>query len=330
MENIKWTDKNILTGKTLPVIVLTLAFHSLLFRLGDSLLYALIPSNAVYTIAMWVVAVVSLAASLLLSLKLLKFVCNKKLDKMDADAAEAYLRRESKFKWHLLFTIGICALAMTVVVAVYGAVSKNMDLTASESSVPSAILIKGVAAILACVFIIIGGKKLHWHMIQVTATNAELIDEVYCGLHDDKIPNGVTRSDIIGVLYNAAAYSVTTAAIVHVAVTVLKKFGKLMLKILGISTLIALVLAKVAGDGFERQMNEMVQGVSASMDATEQQNQEYAARRNATEAAKKKAQFSYRQAAKAYNYNPNSYDAYRKKNLFMNDYWKYQDIKKGK
>lgn len=312
METIKWTDKNILTGKTLPVIVLMLVVNSPLFRLGDSLLYALIPGKTAYIVAMWAYAAISMAASLLLSVKLLKFVCNKRLARMDADAAESHLRRESKFKWHVLFT---AAIGILVVLAVFVILATVLLATAEGTPSTKAILGVALGAILTIVLAVIGGKKLHWHMVQVTATNAELIDEVYCGLHDSKIPNGTSRSDVISVLYRAAAYSVTGAVIVHVICTVLKKIGKLLLKVLGISALIALILAKVAGDGFEQQMNEMVQGVSASMDAASNE---------------KKAQFSYRQAAKAYNYNPNSYDAYRKKNLFMNDYWKYQDIKKGK
>ena len=161
-------------------------------------------------------------------------------------------------------------------------------------------------------------------------SNAELIDEVYCGLHDDKIPNGVTQSDIIGVLYNAAAYSVTMAAVIHVTVTVLKKAGKLFLKLLGISALIGIVLGLLGADGMDRWADEMVQGHKAAMDAADEQNKKYAAWKGETEAAEKKARFSYRQAAKAYNYNPNSYDAKRKQNLFKNDYFTYQEIKKNR
>lgn len=328
--NIKWTEKSIITGKTLFVIPLALAINSLLFRLGDSLLYRLIPISAVYTAVMWVFSGVSLAASTILSVKALKFFYNKMLERMDADTAAEYLRRESKFKWHLLFTVGLCCLAMMAVIAIYGAVSVNMDWGASDCAVPSAILIKSMTAILACVLIIIGGKKLHWHMVQITATNAELIDEVYCGLHDDKIPNGVTQSDIIGVLYNAAAYSVTMAAVIHVTVTVLKKAGKLFLKLLGISALIGIVLGLLGADGMDRWADEMVQGHKAAMDAADEQNKKYAAWKGETEAAEKKARFSYRQAAKAYNYNPNSYDAKRKQNLFKNDYFTYQEIKKNR
>ena len=325
--NIKWTDKKILAGKTLPVAVLTLAVNTVLFRLGDSLLYALIPDNGVYIVAMWIYSAVSLAVSLLLSVKLLRFLCNKKLERMEPGAAEAHLYRESKFKWHILFTVGLCFLVLTAVMLVC-----RGCLLSSGEEVPSPAAVMGCACvvILSAVLVIIGGKKLHGHMVQVTATNAELIDEVYCGIHDNKIPRGITRSDVISVLYCAAAYSVTTAAVVHVVTAVLKKVGKVVLKILGISALISLILGLIGADAMDRWAEERVQRMKASMDAATQQNKEYAARMEATEEAKKKAQFSYRQAAKAYNYNPNSYDAYRKKNLFMNDYWKYQDIKKGK
>lgn len=221
--NIKWTDKKILAGKTLPVAVLNLAVNTVLFRLGDSLLYALIPGNGVYTVAMWIYSAVSLAVSLLLSVKLLRFLCNKKLERMEPGEAEAHLYRESKFKWHVLFTVGLCFLVLTAVMLVC-----RGCLLSSGEEVPSPAAVMGCACvvILSAVLVIIGGKKLHWHMVQVTATNAELIDEVYCGIHDNKIPRGITRSDVISVLYCAAAYSVTTAAVVHVVTAVLKKSRK--------------------------------------------------------------------------------------------------------
>lgn len=327
--NIKWTEKSIITGKTLFVIPLALAFNSLLFRLGDSLLYRLLPTSAMYAAAMWVFCGVSLAASAILSVKTLKFFYNKMLERMDADTAAEYLRRESKFKWHLLFTIGLYILAVMLVFAVCGAVIVNFGLAETDSSVPPAVPI-AVVAIVTLVLMFFAAKKLHWHMIQITATNAELIDEVYCGFHDDKIPSGVTQSDIIGVLYNAAAYSVTTAAIVHVAVTTLKKFSKLILKCLGIGAIIGVILSLAGADAMDRWADEMAQGHKAAMDAADEQNKKYAAWKGETEAAEKKARFSYRQAAKAYNYNPNSYDAYRKTNLFKNDYFKYQEIKKNR
>ena len=118
INNIKWTEKSILTGKTLFVIPLALVINSVLFRLGDSLLYRLLPISAVYTAAMWVFCGVSLAASTILSIKVLKFFYNKMLERMDADTAAEYLRRESKFKWHLLFTIGLYFLTMMVIFAV--------------------------------------------------------------------------------------------------------------------------------------------------------------------------------------------------------------------
>ena len=329
INNIKWTEKSILTGKTLFVIPLALVINSVLFRLGDSLLYRLLPISAVYTAAMWVFCGVSLAASTILSVKVLKFFYNKMLERMDADTAAEYLRRESKFKWHLLFTIGLYFLTMMVIFAVCGAVIVNFGLAETDSSVPPAVPV-AVVAIVTLVLMFFAAKKLHWHMIQVTATNAELIDEVYCGLHDEQIPNGVTRPDIIGVLYNAAAYSVTTAAIVHVAVTTLKKFGKLMLKCLGIGALIGIVLGLLGADAMDRWADDMIQSNRAAREAADQQNKAYAAWKGATDDAKKQAQFSYRQAQKAYNYNPNSYDAYRKTNLFKNDYFKYQDIKKNR
>ena len=326
MEKIKWTEKNTLAGKTLPVIVLALVLNTFLFRLGDSLLYALIPGDAAYIVAMWVYAVVSLATSLLLSVKLLQFLCNKKLERMDAWEAEAHLRRESKFKWHVLFTIGIGLLTLTAAFMVAASVLA----ATGDVPAPEAVIGVALAVILVTVLVIIGGKKLNWHMVQVTATNAELIAEVYCGLHDAKIPNGITRSEVIGVLYHAAAYSVTTAVVIHVVTAVLKKVGKTVLKVLGISALIGLILGLIGADAMDRWADERVQRIKASMDAAASDNKAHAAWMDATEEAKKKAQFSYRQAAKAYNYNPDSYDAYRKKNLFMKDYWNYQDIKKGK
>lgn len=332
MENniIKWTEKSILTGKTLFVILLTLAFNSVLFWLGERLLFLMTPNRALRTAIMWVFCAVSLVPSAFLSVKALKYFCNKKLERMEENVAAEYLRRESKFKWHLLFTVGLCWLAMMVIAAVWLAVIKRMDLTASDSPVPTALLIAVAVMILAFVLLVIGAKKLNRHMIQVTATNAELIDEVYYGLHDDKIPNGVTRSDIIGVLYNAAAYSVTTAAAIHVLVTALKKIGKLFLKLLGISALLGVVLGLLGGNSMDRLATDIVQGNKAAMDAADRDNKAHAAWMDAKDEAKKKAQFSYRQAQKAYDYNPNSYDAYRKKNLFKNDYWAYKDIEKNR
>ena len=315
------------TGKTLFLIPLVLAIHSLLFRLGDTLLYQLIPIRAVYTVAMWVLIAVSLAASTILSLKALKFFYNKKLERMDADTAAEYLRRESKFKWHILFTIGI---GLLILLAAFMACAAVLLITTEDVPSTAAILGATLAIILSVILVIIGGKKLHWHMIQVTATNAELIDEVYCGLHDDKIPNGVTRSDIIAVLYNAAAYSVAAAATVHEAVTALKKFGKVMLKVLGISAIIGVILGLAGADAMDRWADDMIQRNRAVQNATDQQNKQYAAWQDATENAKKQAQFSYRRAQKAYNYNPKSCDADRKTNLFKNDYFKYQDIKKNR
>ena len=323
--NIKWTEKSILTGKTLFVIPLALVIHCVLFRLGDSLLYRLIPISAVYTAVKLVFCGGSFTASAILSVKALKFFYNKKLGRMDADTAAEHLRRESKFKWHLLFTIALYFLAMLVVFAVCGIIVVHTDLSSAPPAVPVA-----AAVILTFILMFFAAKKLHWYMIQVTATNAELIDEVYCGLHDDKIPNGVTRSDVIGVLYHAAAYSVSTAASIHLAVVALKKAGKLCLKAMGIGALIGLVLGLLGADAMDRWGDDMIQSNRAAREAADQQEKMYAEWKNATEDAKKKAQFSYRQAAKAHNYNPNSYDAYHKKNLFKNDYWAFQDIKKNR
>lgn len=324
---IKWTDKRIITGKTLFVIPPALVFANVVFVLGYSILHALIPALSLNSPAKWLIDAVSLLAGVFFGTKLLKCFYNWRLSRMDEDTAAEYLARESKFKWHILFTLGIGTLTVLAVLKLWGMILEYMteNATSVAAFVGAALLL-----VLAVVLVVIGCRKLHRHMVQVTRTNAELIDEVYFGMHDSKIPNGVTRSDIISVLYRAAAYSVTTAAIVYAISAAVNKLGKLLMKALGISALIGVILGLAGAKAAEQWASDLSQGTKEALDAAEQADKEYAAHVDATDEAKKKAQFSYRQAVKAHNYNPNSYDAYRKKNLAKKDYWNYQEIKKGK
>ena len=326
INNIKWTVKRILTGRTMLVIPLALMISHVLFRLTDALMYDLIPSPAVYGASIWVSTVLSLLAGTVSSAQILKFFCNLKLKKIaDPDAAAEYLQREGKFKWHLLFTVGLCILAVQAVATASNLATAHF---CPETPASTVLPITALISILLCVLIVIVGRKLNRYMVRITGTNGALIEEVSYGVYDDRLPRNISRTDIVGVLKSAAAYSVPMAVLIFVVTSALKKIGKLMLKLVGISALIGLILGKIVGDHIDAWGEDFSRSQRAAMNGADQQDKAYAEWMRAKGGAKKKAIFSYRQARNAYNYNPNSYDAYRKTNLFKKDYWAFKNIEK--
>lgn len=361
-QHLRWTVLDTVVGQPLLLIIVIAVVSTLLNPLCDLPLIigaeASIKDYQTYVTLARLCKLLCPAVCFVCSLIVITAFCNWRLGTMDPETAQKYHARGRKFKWHCLYSLAATVFVLLLFMLCLSFilfVLRPIFLSLSDNIV--LVLIGGVIGLVAVpVFFwlvwMIGSRFYNWInplMVRITGTNAELIDEVLCGMYDNAIPvffgYQATHSDIIKFLAIPLTYDVTTAAFLLFAwqkIKGLSKFlapiAKIYLAFVGLLTILGIAIIHSGVSEASSDLSDGIQaGVAQAINGSGDDHAKYYAQEEArkkkwfeADKAKKKADFDRYQANKAAAYNANSYDAYKKNNLAKKSYEKSKKANREK
>lgn len=344
----KWSAKNIVIGRPLTLLSVTVAVFTLLNYLSGYILppvlEAIFGDENAYYISIWVSLFALLVVALFVSAKILVFAENKRLVSMDISKAVRYYNRERKFKWHILYTL---LVGFIVFYAGMVILANVMNKFLNPENAGASYIVMVLAVIATFVLLIIGVCRgtiwMHGFMIRLTHTNKDLINDMYAGAYNGIIPSFVDITEVESVLSKAYTHSVLIAVVICVVKTALNglwQFVRPIAKALGIVALFGFLFAVITGldmaDRVERELADIGKNAFTSSDDSMSHEEYYEKQqdtkqkwRNAAK-AKEKWQYDSYQARKASAYNANSYDAQRKREFAKQSYFDWKKAEKDK
>ena len=271
--NIKWTFKEIVSGKTFLCILLSIPVFVAVNAVFGALISSILsPSyyggstssfviNPIFRVPVYIACFFASAFALLgiMNLK------DGKLPNTEENAAAH--KEKAKFKWNAFFLIPVGYVMLFVVMSVLKAVASAL----MAGSIGGAFL-GAVIAIVGTVgsFFLIKAvlTAINRAAMKKTRTNKTLILDIVNGKYDNKIPKRVLqdrsgRLILVSVLNAGAANTLTGAVIGYYAYTALEKLKKIAKKVafgMVILSVITVFIGIELGDRVGAQVREGLDG----------------------------------------------------------------------
>lgn len=192
----KWTMKNILTGKTRPVIILTIILTIVFNKLFNQLMTReVIVEGGLYSsytnhFSIGIYGAVFAIPAGFISILIVKFFMNIKKGKPDS------FDDERKFKWYSIYGT-VCGFVILFLLA-------NLNSTLADqmeiSNVWDGFKWAFAVIIIPVVIAVISAKLLNKVMIRITNTNGKLIEAIQSGRYDAEFSNMDDKNRVLKLL----------------------------------------------------------------------------------------------------------------------------------
>lgn len=321
---IRWTSKEIVSGKTLSTIILTIISSVVLIKVANALITLVgnIGNTNRFTrnYSFGIFSVIFIIPAIVLSIEILKVITNREavdIKTVYQQEAIAVHKRETKFKWRWVYSLVIGYIIMIIFF------KANTLIFLNEQVGSLKFIMRTLLGFIVCLASpIILSNIINYIMIKVTQTNKELIEEIRLGKHNEQIPqvymNDRDLSGIIKILKKAEALRINSAVSVYSAkeeISNMCKASAIVGLVLGV---IIVVFTMGATSSLESEIVDNIKGFNGNPDVNKNKNNNKNDAFFKANEASKKAYYDQYQANKAAQYNSNSYDAYAKQNYANN------------
>lgn len=238
---IRWTSKEIICGKLLYVIILTIIFSNILINQAN-IAFNIVGQRVEYSLSTYRLGIISILfviPAFYFSVLILKVITNinaVNIENVHNAEVIALHKRKTKFKWHRIYSVVIGYILIIVMNMLYHYMA-NVQMVLPRSSIVSFLI--GIACLAIPIILV---NLINRLMIKVTETNTELLAELVNGSHDAEIPEKyMTEKDffsIVKIIQNAEAHSIYGAIWVY-------KFKLIIYKICKYQVIIGFVIGGI-------------------------------------------------------------------------------------
>lgn len=193
----KWTMKNVLTGKTRPVIILTIILTIVINKLFNQIMSREVAvENGLYSsynieFSLGIYGVVFAIPAVFISILIMKFFMNKIKRNSDYSFEEAV-----KFKWYSIYGTVSGFIILYLLINSVGTYADQIQV----SNLWEAIKWFLVALIIPVVIAVLSAKLINKVMLRITNTNRNLIADIQSGRYDSGFANKEDKSDVLKLL----------------------------------------------------------------------------------------------------------------------------------
>lgn len=213
--NNSWTAKEIVKGKTISFLVLTLLLTKILnVVLNNGLTYMMnIDNTTIYTYnySVGTLGILLAIPAALLSIWIIKgflrlkdFISRSPSNGAEAVKAKRMLGQEKNFKWYSVYGIVLGYLFLQYI-------GMNLITYISQKYMDDNAIFTLISTIVVLTIAILLVILINKFMIRITNTNKEVLHDIDQGMYDSKIKNTEDKNEIIEILGKGKAGSVRGA-----------------------------------------------------------------------------------------------------------------------
>lgn len=323
MEDRQWTGKEIIKGKTLPFMVLTIIFTYIMNNVANNALTYLlnIKNTSLMTTnySFGILGIVAVVPAALISIWIIKITLKIRcrfISVSDEPTLEYKHERkqsqEKKFKWYNIYGI---ILGYFFLIFLFNISNKLIGYTNNMNPFLSAIIYIGmmVASIITSV---IGVKILNKTMVEKTNTNRDLLDDIQEGLYDSDFVNIQEKNQTTKLLETGTIGSVKNALKYLKIQRWLKTIGKASAFVTGLLFLVTFGVADFVGGEISTSntgssSNRFRPSFGRNSEIKKQEKNDALWKANQKQ---KEADYARSQAIKQAQYNPNTHYMNKKYN----------------
>ncbi|WP_068676034.1 hypothetical protein [Oceanobacillus sp. Castelsardo] len=312
-----WTVKEIVKGKTIPFLVLTLLLTKILNDVvNNGLTYMMnIDNSSIYTYnySIGLLGILLAIPSALLSILVIKgflrlkgFISRSPSNGAEAMKANRMLGQEKSFKWYSVYGIvlGYFFLQYIGMRLITYISQKYMD---DYVVLP---LISTIVVLAITFFLVILINKF---MIKITNTNKEVLHDIEQGMYDSKFKSAKDKDEIIEILGKGKAGSVKGALLYLLLKRSLIKTVKAVVLAVWGAIMALVAIFSPSGGGSSSGGRAAFGGSSSSNDKQKAKDEaHWKAKQKQKEAA-----YAWKHAGKQAIYNPNTHYTDEKLNRAM-------------